>query len=214
MALQDGGAQAATIVNLATEEKVECMFRPKEYSLTKTNTWTKKDVKEGNVPKYDFGGGQPYKLKMELFFDTYEKAEDVRNHTNRIWKLMEVPKDEQEPPRCQFMWGKFWSFKAVITTINQKFTLFLANGTPVRSTMDVTFQQVFEEGKYPGQNPTTYSKPGYKMRRIREGETLDLIAFQEYGDSSRWRHIADVNGMDNPMRLRPGQVLAIAPMSG
>ena len=214
MALQDGGSQAATIVNLGTDEKIGCMFRPKEYSLTKTNTWTKKDVKEGNVPKYDFGGGQPFKLTMELFFDTYEKAQDVRNHTNKIWKLMEVPKDEKEPPRCQFMWGKFWSFKAVITSINQKFTLFLANGTPVRSTLNVTFQQVFEEGKYPSQNPTTYSKPGYKMRRVREGDTLDLIAYQEYGDAAQWRQIADVNHLDSPMKLRAGQMLAIAPIAG
>lgn len=212
MGIEEGGSQKATIVNVETDEKIECMFRPKEYSLSKTNTWNKKDVKEGNVPKFEFGGGQAATLTMELFFDTYEAGKDVRNHTKKIWDLMEVPKDGKEPPRCQFMWGKFWSFTAVITKITQKFTLFLSNGTPVRSTLNVTFQQVFEEKKYPAQNPTTVSKKGYKMRRIREGETLDWIAYNEYGDASQWRFLADINNLESPRRLQPGQTLVIAPL--
>lgn len=212
MAGQDGGAQEAVIVNLATEEKIPCMFRPKEYTLKKTNTWNKKNVKEGNVPLFEFGGGQAADLTMELFFDTYEKGDDVRKHTKKIWKLMEVPKDAVEPPQCQFMWGKSWYFKAVISSITQKFTMFLPDGTPVRSTLTVSFEQVCDEGLYPSQNPTTVSKNGYKMRRVREGETLDWIAYSEYGDSLHWRHLADVNRLDNPRRLRPGQMLVIAPI--
>ncbi|MBE0480421.1 MAG: LysM peptidoglycan-binding domain-containing protein [Dehalococcoidia bacterium] len=204
--------EQALIVNLITDEKIPCMFRPNEYTLTKTNTWNKKDVKEGNVPKLEFGGGQPINMTMELFFDTYEKGEDVRNHTKKIWKLMQVPKDGLEPPHCQFMWGKSWSFKAVITSINQKFTLFLPDGTPVRSTLNVTFQQAFEDGWYPGQNPTTVSKEGYKTRRVREGETLDLIAHEEYGDASQWRFLADINHLETPKKLKAGQTLVVAPL--
>ena len=82
--------------------------------------WNKKNVKEGNVPLFEFGGGQAADLTMDLFFDTYEKGEDVRNHTKKIWKLMEVPKDGVEPPQCQFMWGKAWYFKAVIRSLLSK----------------------------------------------------------------------------------------------
>jgi nucleoid-associated protein YgaU len=47
---------------------------------------------------------------------------------------------------------------------------------------------------------------------VKEGDTIDWIAFDEYGDCAMWRYIADTNGLDDPGRLRPGQVLAIAPM--
>ena len=117
-----------------------------------------------------------------------------------------------QPPLCEFRWGKTWSFKAVITSLSQKFTLFLSDGTPVRSTLNVTFQQATEESKYPGQNPTTVTKPGYKTRRVKQGETLDWIAYDEYGDSTLWRFLADTNELENPMKLEAGQLLAIAPI--
>lgn len=213
------GLEKALIVNLDTGETVDCMFRPKEYTFTKTNTWQEEIITGKNVPKLEFSGGRGMTLQMELFFDTYESGMDVRKmYTDKIWRLMMInPANADKgnkgwPPMCEFRWGLAWSFKAVITNINQRFTLFLPDGTPVRSTMTVTFLQAAEEGQYPGQNPTTVSKPGYKTRRVKEGETLDLIAFAEYGDASRWRYLADINNLDDPMRLEPGRVLAIAPL--
>jgi len=212
MSTPDSGFEKAQLVNLETNKTIDCMFRPKEFSLKKLNTWTEKDVKEGNMPQLDFGGGKPVDLKMQLFFDTYEKGEDVRKHTDKLWELMEVPEDKKEPPGCRFTWGSYVSFKAVISSISQNFTLFLSNGTPVRSTMDVTFKQRVDEKKRSPQNPTTISKPGYRTRRVKQGETLDWIAFEEYGDANKWRFLADINKLDDPMLLEPGRILAIAPL--
>ncbi len=216
---KQGGLEKAQIINLDTNDAVECMFRPKEYTFSKKNTWQTAMITGKNVPKVEFSGGKAMVLKMELFFDTYETGKDVRKqYTDKIWKLMLINTDNKDkgnkgwPPQCEFRWGQAWSFKAVITNISQKFTLFLPDGTPVRSTMNVDFLQAAEEGVYPGQNPTTLSKPGYKTRRVKQGETLDWIAFEEYGDSNRWRFLAEINKIDDPMRLQPGQVIAIAPI--
>jgi hypothetical protein len=212
-----GGIVRASIKNVDTNEVIDCMFRPKEYTFTKANRWEKERRMGSNIPELSFSGGDGMKLTMELFFDGYEAGLDVRTYTDRVWNLMMVsPNTEEEgdrgrPPQCEFHWGYSLSFRAVITEIRQTFTLFLPDGTPVRSTMNVTFQQSAEEGRFPGQNPTTVSRPGYKTRRVQEGETLDWIAYDEYGDSARWRELADINGLDNPMILEPGQLLAIAP---
>ena len=45
-----------------------------------------------------------------------------------------------------------------------------------------------------------------------EGERLDWIAYQEYGNPRHWRHIADVNDLANPFDLRSGQVLKLTPL--
>jgi Contractile injection system tube protein len=210
--------EKAKIVNLDTNEEIKCLFNPNEYTFSKKNTWTSKPVKGQNVPSLEFSGGDAMILKMQLFFDTYTTGGDVRTTTNKIWKLMNINKSladmtstKGRPPMVEFQWGATWSFKAVITNISQKFTLFRDNGIPVRATLDVDFLQAKEEGRYPGQNPTTKGNPGYRRRIVREGETIDWIAFDEYGDSAMWRYIADVNNLDNPMNLEPGQVLAIAP---
>ena len=210
----------AKITNLddAKELPIYCLFNPGEYTLSKRNTWNKGEIKGKNVPQLEFGGGDSMTLKMQLFFDTYTTGEDVRQTTDRIWKLMSIDKRltdmtsmKGRPPMVEFQWGNTRSFKAVITDISQKFTLFRYDGTPVRATLDVTFLQAKEKGQYPGQNPTTICKPGYTRRMVKQEETIDWIAYDEYGDSTMWRYIAETNNLDNPGRLRPGQVLAIAP---
>jgi len=44
------------------------------------------------------------------------------------------------------------------------------------------------------------------------GETIDWIAFQEYGDPAEWRHIATTNNLLNAKDLTPGSVLKITPL--
>ena len=215
------------LINLddSSEEPIECLFNPSEYTFAKRNNWSKSDVMSGNVPQLEFTGGDSMTLTMQLFFDTYTTGKDVRDTTNRIWKLMNINESltnvsggSGRPPMVEFRWGASsspspsWSFAAVITSISQRFTLFRYDGTPVRATLDVSFMQAKEEGRYPGQNPTTVGLPGYRRRVVKEGETIDWIAHEEYGDSAQWRFIAATNDLDEPHRLRPGRMLAIAPL--
>ena len=44
------------------------------------------------------------------------------------------------PPSVLFVWGKF-RFKGVITSLSQKYTMFLADGTPVRAEATISMQQ-------------------------------------------------------------------------
>ncbi len=210
--------EKAKIVNLDTREEIECLFNPNEYTFEKSNTWTPKPVKGENVPNLEFGGGSAATLTMSLFLDTSTTGRDVRDTTKKVRKLMDIDEKATDmttakgrPPMVEFHWGKIWTFKAVITRISEKCTLFRDDGVPVRATLDVSFLQAKEGGVYGPQNPTTVGNPGYKRRVVNEGDTIDWIAFDEYGDSAMWRYIADTNRLDDPSRLRPGQVLAIAP---
>ena len=217
----------ASITNLATNDKVVCMFNPEEYTFSKTNTWTPLEAKGSNVSNVEFGGGEAATLVLDLLFDTTEAHEhpslkikahdDVRKYTKGLWDMMMVSNKNAttgkgEPPRCRFEWGSFWSFEAVIRMITQKFTLFDSDGTPLRARLNVTFLQTKDEGQYPRQNPTSGGSPNEHLRRIREGETLAGIAFEEYGDPAVWRHLASVNNIVDPRRLRPGQMLLIRPL--
>ena len=210
----------ATITNLDTNESVECMFNPTDYTFSKSNNWQPSKKKGANVPPLEFNGGNPTDLKVQLLFDTYESGDDVRKkYTNALWDLAMVNKEKTDPktkkgqpPQCEFRWGTMWSFKAVVANISQKFTLFLADGTPVRATLDVVFRQIEDEGLYPKQNPTSGGAPGHRTHIFREGESLDYIASQEYGNANYWRHIAEANGIDNPLQVAPGTVLALPPI--
>jgi len=210
----------ATITNLDTEESVEVMFNPTDYTFSKANNWQPSKKKGANVPPLEFNGGNPTDLKVTLMFDTYETGEDVRDtYTNAIWNMVMVnkskidPKTKKgQPPQVEFRWGAMWSFKAVIANITQKFTLFLADGTPVRASLDIVFRQVEDEGLYPRQNPTSGGVPGHRTHTMKEGETLDFLAAKEYGSAAQWRFIAEFNKIDDPSHLKPGTVIALPPL--
>ena len=207
---------------------VDCLFNPTDYTFTKRNEWAAGSITGGDIPLVNFASGGALNLDVELLFDTLtlvaESAnsapQDVREHTEKVLDLMKIdPQTADEskqtpgrPPRVSFRWGRFWSFKSVITIVTQNFTLFWDDGRPVRATLNVSFQQVETEGTYPPQNPTSLGRVA-RMRVVMPGETIDAIAFSEYGDSKRWRAIADFNHLDNPLRLRVGQRLALPPLS-
>lgn len=136
--------------------KVECLFNPKEYQIQRSNNWGNADNSTKNANDLTFSGSSGAKLNLQLFFDTYlrddrNSVKDVREYTDKLWKMMNIqealrdPKTQKgRPPRVLFSWGKNWLFNAVITTMQQQYTLFTPTGMPVRAMVTVEFQESLE----------------------------------------------------------------------
>lgn len=210
----------ALIRNLDTQRRIECLFNPTEYSFSKGVSWAQSQDRGANVPDLEFTGGEPATLTLKLFFDTSSTGDDVRaTYTNDLWDLAMVNRNNIDPqtkkgrpPACTFEWGNAWSFEAVVTSITTSFTMFREDGTPTRATVDLTLKQSRDPGRFPAQNPTSGGTAGHKRHIVQQDESLDLIAYQEYGEARHWRHIAQANNLDDPMRIRPGTVLQLPPM--
>ncbi len=196
---------------------VVCHFNPKDLSITRKIKWIERTRIGENSSEMSYAGGEAQDFDIPLLFDNTDTGIDVRKSYLPLLALMDADPttlnlvtSKGEPPRCRFVWGRFLSFTAVISQLAQKFTFFNADGTPLRAEVKVSFSQVHTRPK--PQNPTSHSE----VRRVwvvQEGETLDWIAYQKYGDSSLWRHIAKSNNLLNPMILQPGQVLKLIPLS-
>jgi len=213
-----GGLEPAVIINKNTGDRVLCMFNPYEYSISKQNSYEQASTKGRNIPDVRFRQGGAQTLTLRLLFDTYAEGEDVRNHTAPLWQMMMVDEDKtdqrtnkSEPPHCIFQWGRF-EFEAVITRMDEKLTLFLKDGTPVRTLVNISLQQVVDEEEHAKQNPTSGGGVAPKTRLLNASDRLDLIAWEEYGDSTQWRLIASANQIADPLRLRAGQVILVPPM--
>jgi len=212
--------EKALIINADHEsDKLKCLFNPTEYVIARSNSWKERTSTGKEVPALTFSGGGARTLTMELFFDVYEQDKgDVRQIVDQLWKLMTIDKGlkntktkQGRPPLVIFQWGPNWSFKAAITNLSVRYTLFREDGTPIRATASVTFQE-WDENVQP-QNPTSLSRePGRMRREVRPHDTLALIAYEEYGDATRWRVIADENQLEDPLNLVPGMILSIPPL--
>jgi hypothetical protein len=159
-----------------------------------------------------FKQGGVQQLKLQLLFDTFAEQTDVRQHTDLIWKMMAVDDSSENarsgkgaPPLVAFEWGGL-HFEAVLTAISQKFVLFLPDGTPVRTTVDITLEQTEVPDDYQPQQPGASPAQTPLVVTPTQGQRMDTIAAQQTGDPANQRSIAEQNNIDNPRRP-PRQVV-------
>ena len=81
----------------------------------------------------------------------------------------------------------------------------------MRAEASVSFTQSDGYLKNPHQNPTSGGGPPLEIHKVIQGDRLDLIADNVYGDATLWRQIATFNRIKNPKQLRPGQMITIPP---
>jgi hypothetical protein len=208
--------EKAKFKNLSNSKVTECHFNPDTFDIKKAVGWTSRPSIGSNAPALVFSGGEGEEFTLPLLFDTTSTGTDVRKEYEDLFNMLMIDPDstnqttqQSEPPKCQFQWGRFLSFNAVIKQIAQKFTMFKRDGTPLRVEVTVTLQEVAETPA--AQNPTSRSE-ARKIWTVQEGQRLDWIAYQEYGDPAEWRYIAETNNLDNPDALHPGQILKLVPL--
>lgn len=193
------------------EAPIPVLFNPTQYSLEKSNQVAEMGIPGLGSPILQFVRGNTRTLTMELFFDTYEQQNDVRDYTDKIYELLDIRSPTHVPPICTFTWSDF-NFHCVVQSVSGQFTLFLATGTPVRAKLNVTFKEYIEVEIQVRSTPTE-SADHTKTRTVKRGDTLSSIAALEYADPTRWRPIASANNIHNPRLLKPGQVLVIPPLT-
>jgi hypothetical protein len=204
------GLEKAVIKNLDKDEDVEVLFNPKEYIIEKKTPWKEQEIQGLDSPAVEFTLGERKRLSMELFFDTSEEKTDVREYSDKIENLMLVDPDEHRPPLLLFSWGKL-KFKCVLEDLVQRFTMFLNDGTPIRAILKVLFKEYSTAAGQVKEKPR-HSSDHTKRIVMREGETLSSISAREYNDPKVWREIADANGIEDPLNVKPGTILKLPPL--
>jgi hypothetical protein len=202
------------ILVIEKDKEITALFNPNQITIQKTVNWRNVPTVGSDVTDSQFSHGNPATLTMDLFFDTYETGKDVqKEHTKEIFALTTVEEhgDIHRPPICKLMWGEWEIFKGILQSLNQRFTLFLADGTPVRATLGCTFKE-WRSREEDARRRSTESVDVAKTHTVKLGDTLSSIAGVEYNDPTLWRPIAEANGIDNPRILAPGQTLAIPPI--
>ena len=191
------------------------LFNPNAYSISKTVTWSSSATTQLNAPTLQFGGGQSRDLTLELFYDVTEgDVDDVRVETGKMVALTRIVRDLGRPPVVKVLWGddsedQFnFPFIGVASSLTQRFTLFTADGKPVRATLNVTFKEFLDSVK---DEHTT--DPESTTRLIARGDSLSSISAEVYSDPTLWRTIAEANQIDDARHLEVGTRLNIPKLS-
>ena len=213
--------------NGKSKEEVECSFNPSQYTIKSTANYKEDNSLGTDVSRMVFLSGAQKEFTTTLFFDSEgEKGRSesligiasamlgsnstvkpVTDIMKKITSAVQVSGSDHKPPLVSFIWGNL-SFKGVITSVTETFTMFDTFGKPIRGKMDLTIKEAQEEGLAKKTEPFE-SPDRTKYRTVLEGTSLWNIAYEEYGDCEKWRVIAKANGLLNPLKIYPGQVLKI-----
>lgn len=192
-------------------EVIKCRFNPPEFSTSKRVNYGKLKATGSGASVQQFVNGEAETVSMELFFDTSEDGADVRQFVDKFDWLVEVDSELHAPPICKFIWGEGLSFTARVENIDKRFTRFLPSGKPVRARVNITFVE-YKTAEYHKSEVSPESTDKTKSWTVSEGDTLWLIAEQEYGDTDHWRTIAQANDIQNPRDLNTGDRLELPPL--
>jgi hypothetical protein len=215
--------------------KITVLFNPNTLRFNHAADWNVTNI-SGQLAHherrvFDFKTTRPVELSFELFFDISKEIElsanllalelpgiwgeraRLKKFSARLEKIVQLAQVDQElhrPPVCKLIWGTRILLHGVLTSLDQKLIAFTEDGTPTRAELSCTFTSVESEAeKRSGEN---HSADVAKRRVIRQGDTLQSIAREEYGDASLWRPIARQNRIAHPLQLVPGTQLLIPPL--
>ena len=143
------------------------------------------------TPSQQFVGAGTTKLSVQLWFDV----------------TAPLPEGEQA---VRFVWGTF-QFDGIMDSMEESLELFSAEGRPLRASVSFGLSQqkitafVFAPAENP---PPGTGKPAgtTPMTPAPDNSTVQGMAASQ-GKGGNWQDIASANGIENPRRLAPGQLV-------
>jgi hypothetical protein len=199
-------------------QKVSVQFNPETLKVTFANQLVQPqggDQAAGNTGRQFVGAGTT-KLALALWFDvaamTEDPVDDVRRLTQKVIFFMTPTPDKADkkkmvPPATRFVWGSFL-FDGIVEGLEESLEFFAPDGKPLRAQVTLTLgQQKILVSEFQGDGKVPLSPGQTPMSQAKQGDTLQGMAAQN--GQSDWKGMAAANGIEDPLRLSPGQLIDI-----
>ncbi len=117
---------------------------------------------------------------------------------------------EHRPNYLKITWGKV-IFTGVCEKLNIRYTLFSPDGTPLRASIKITLLETVDF--HTKIREAQKSSPDLThIRTVNAGDSLPLLSYQIYGDSSYYMEVARANGLSSFQAIKPGDQIYFPPL--
>ena len=214
---------------------VPVQFNPESLKITYANQLV--EPKGGNKAAGSAGrqfvGAGTTKLALQLWFDvsvadeftdpkgkgTGEQGsvDDVRRLTQHIVFFMTPqPADDDPkqlaPPGVRFEWGTF-AFDGMVEAMDESIEFFSPEGKPLRASINLTLSAQKILPRTNDKTGTLAASRGHTPLKVaKQGDSLQRMAGA--GGKSDWQGIASANGIEDPLRMSPGQFVNLNASAG
>ncbi len=199
-------------------------INPEKYSRKCSIQYNKDEAvgKSGGSPKFSKVPAEV--ISFELVFDatgaipapamgadpgvlTGSVDEQIKKFTGIIY---EYQGDIHSPYYLELSWGDF-TFQCRLQSLDFNYTLFKPDGSPLRAKANVTFVEFQSEQKLAAEEDNQ-SPDVTHMVTVKHGETLPVLCYRIYKDSSLYTEIARVNNLVDFRLIEPGRTLIFPPV--
>ena len=166
----------------------------------------------------------PERFQMELWFDgtgaipfvegSKNKFEDVVQEIEAFKKQALLYNGKIHSSNfIKLEWGgnKGLIFKGQLEDFSVDYTLFDKSGKPLRAKGSATFVQTMNAAARESMKKKN-SPDLTHIRVVKDGDTLPLMCYRIYGNSTYYIQVAKANLLENVMSLEPGQRIYFPPL--
>ena len=200
-----------------SKAKFEVMLNPSGYSHGLTIKSNKKETLGQSGGESKFSAVSPETVSFDLVIDGTgvvnpdAGSPDVKTQIQQLRDVVyEYDGTEHAPNHVRLLWGSLILF-GTLETMSMEYTLFKPSGEPLRATVKLSFTGSMS--KEEESLRANRSSPNLDhVVEVRAGDTLPLMCYRVYKDSSYYPEVARVNNLVDFRILDPGARLHFPPL--
>jgi len=205
-------------IKVDTGNSFEFMLNPSEYDHSFSIGYNQKQAIGQSGSDARFGGVKPEKLKFSALIDGSGAVEspdgkvtDVKAQVKALKDIVyKYDGDKHEPSHVRVLWGS-QIFFGRLESMSVDNTLFKPSGEPLRARINLGFTG-FMSKEEEALRANRSSPDMSHLVEVKAGDTLPLLCYRIYRDSSYYLDIARVNDMTDFRDLVPGTKLHFPPL--
>lgn len=196
----------------------EVMLNPSSYSHSYTIGYNKKDALGQLGSDTKFSGIKPEKVGFDIVIDgtgvvdtSGSSAKDVKDQVKQLTDIVyKYDGSNHEPNHVRVLWGSLIFFGR-LESMSVEYTLFKPSGEPLRAKIKLSFSG-FMSKEEEALRANRSSPDLSHLIEFKAGDTLPLLCYRVYKDSSYYLEVAKVNNITNFRDIKPGSKIHFPPL--
>jgi hypothetical protein len=198
-------------------QPLDVMFNPENYERNYSVDYKDSKVIGENNKTLLFQGVKGSDMSLKLVADGTgivalpKGITDVDAYIKKIKDLVySYVGSEHRPSYLKIVWGSL-SLICVCKGLKISYKLFKSDGTTLRAEIVLNLSETVDF-KTKAKEAKKSSPDLTHIRTVNAGDTLPLMTFKIYGDSSYYMDVARINGLNSILNIKPGDQLYFPPI--
>jgi nucleoid-associated protein YgaU len=198
-------------------KSIDAFLNPESYSLNYAVNYESSKEKQNNAGTQIFTGMGPTSLELDLTVDGTgiiplpAGYSDIDSYIRALKNIIYDYQGTYHRPNYLKIAWKNLQFTGVCESLTLKYSLFKPDGSPIRASVKLKFKENIDF-KTKLRMAQSSSPDLTHVRTVRSGDTLPLMAYRIYGDSSFYVEVARANNLSHFGAIRPGDEIYFPPL--